>query len=59
MAQSVKRPTLDFGSGRDLRVVGSSPMSGSMLSKESAGNSFPVPCPAALVHALALSLSNK
>ena len=26
MAQSVKRPTLDFGSGHDFRVTGSSPM---------------------------------
>ena len=30
-AQSVKRPTLGFGSGHDLTVVGSSPMSGSVL----------------------------
>ena len=36
MAQSVKHPTLDFGSGHDLRVVGSSPTSGSVLSAESA-----------------------
>ena len=27
VAQSVECPTLDFGSGHDLRVVGSSPMS--------------------------------
>ena len=32
MAQSVKRPTLDFGSDHDLRVVRSSPESGSMPS---------------------------
>ena len=31
MAQSVKHPTLDFGSGHDLMVVGSSPASGSVL----------------------------
>jgi len=52
-------PTLDFSSGRDLRVVGSGPASGSPLSTESA-----CPRPSALpplvcVHALSLSLSNK
>ena len=31
VAQSVKCPTLDFGSGHDLTVMGSSPMSGSVL----------------------------
>ena len=31
MAQSVKRPTLDFSSGHDLRFVRSSPASGSAL----------------------------
>ena len=36
MARLVKRPTLGFGSGHDLRVVRSSPVSGSMLSTESA-----------------------
>ena len=35
MAQPVKSPTLDFGSGQDLRVVRSSPTSGSMLGIES------------------------
>ena len=35
-AWSVKHLTLDFSSGRDLKVVGSSPGSGSMLSAESA-----------------------
>ena len=34
MAQSVKHPTLDFGSGHDVMVVGSSPMSGSALTVE-------------------------
>ena len=29
MAQSVEHPTLDFGSGHDLRVLGWSPESGS------------------------------
>ena len=33
----IKRPTLDFGSGHNLRVLGSSPKSvGSLLSRESA-----------------------
>jgi len=36
VVQLVKRPTLGFGSGRDLRVVRSSPMSVSTLSAESA-----------------------
>jgi len=36
VAQLVKCPTLDFGSGHDLRVVRSSPMSGSTLGMEPA-----------------------
>jgi len=36
VAQSVKCPTLGFGSGHDLRMVRSSPTSGSVLSAESA-----------------------
>ena len=36
MAQFVKLVTLGFGSGHDLRVVRSSPASGSMLSMEPA-----------------------
>ena len=36
VAQSVKPPTLVFRSGHDLRVVRSRPMSGSVLSMESA-----------------------
>ena len=40
MAQSVEHPTLDFGSGHDLRVLGSSPTSNSMLSGESAPDSL-------------------
>ena len=35
MAQSVKHPTLDFSSGHDPRVVGSSPVSGSALIAQS------------------------
>ena len=34
MAQLVKQLTLDFGSGHDLRVLGSSSASGSKLSRE-------------------------
>ena len=35
VAQSVKHPTLDFGSGHDLRIMRSSLPSGSVLSAES------------------------
>ena len=40
VAQSVEHLTLDFGSGHDLRVVRSSPLSGSMLGVESAWDSL-------------------
>ena len=40
LAQSVKRPTLDFGPGCDLMVVGSSPTSGSGLSVKPAWDSL-------------------
>ena len=36
MALSVEHPILDFGSGHDPRVVGSSPALGSVLSIEPA-----------------------
>ena len=36
VAQPVERPTLDFDSGHDPRVMGSSPMLGSILSVEPA-----------------------
>ena len=42
MAQSFEHPTLDFGSGHDLRVVRSSPVSGSVYSAESAQDSLPL-----------------
>ena len=45
MAQSVQRPSLDFVSGRDPRVVGSSPVSGSVLSMEPAWYSISLPLP--------------
>ena len=35
VTQSVECPSLDFGSSRDPRVMGSSPVLGSMLSVES------------------------
>ena len=43
MVQSVKHLTLDFGSCPDLRVLGLSPMSGSLLSGEYASPSAPPP----------------
>lgn len=50
-----KWKTLHIGSGHDLRVLGLNPISGSMLSRESAsGFSLPV-----RTHPLYLSLSNK
>ena len=40
MAQPVEHLTLGVSSGPDLRVTGSSPVSGSMLSVESASDSL-------------------
>ena len=40
VAQSVERPTLDFGSGRDPRAVGLSPVLGSVLIVELARDSL-------------------
>jgi len=54
VAQSVKHPTHDFGTGRDLRVVRLSPVSGSTLSGESPCLRLPLPLPW-----LVLSLSLK
>ena len=51
VAQLVKCPTLDFSSGLDLRVLESSPESGSGLSVESVCPFLSVPPPA---HALSL-----
>ena len=36
VAQSVERPTVDFSSGHDPRVMGLNPISGSVLSVEPA-----------------------
>ena len=54
VARSVKHQTLDFGSGHDLRVVGLSPASGSMLSVSLLGILSPPP-----LSSLALSLPQK
>ena len=59
MAQLVKHLTLGFGSGHDLRVVRWSPVSGSALSGESAGDSFSLSlslCPSPCLHAPTSSL---
>lgn len=40
VAQPIEHPTLGFGWGCDLTVVGSSPTSGSALSTESASDSL-------------------
>ena len=58
VAQSVEHLTLDFCSGHDPRVVGSSPMSGSVLNVELARDPSLLPS-APLVHSLSLSLSHK
>ena len=57
MAQSVECRTLDFGSGHDPRVVGSSPPSGSVQDMEPAWDSLSLSTPPPLLHVL--SLSNK
>ena len=54
MAQLVKRLTLDFSSGHDPRVMGSSPMLGSVLSVETT-----CPSPSAPPSACVCSLSYK
>lgn len=69
MAQSIKHPTLDFRSGRAVRVVKLSPALGSTLSEESVKESLPVPVPLPLpltptcastpTLSCALTLSNK
>jgi len=60
LAQSVKRLTLGFGSGHDLRVVGLSLTMGSVLSGESAEDSFPLPLPpCSYMLSCSLSFSNK
>ena len=61
MAQLVKCPTLGFGSGHDLRVMGSSLEPGSLLSGESAQDSLSLTLPLSLslpacMHSLCLIL---
>ena len=53
VAQSIEHPTLDFSSGHDLWVLGSSPTSGFMHSRESAGDSLSL---SIFLYSLSLSL---
>ena len=62
VAQSGEHPTLDFGSGHDPRVVGSSPTSGSRLAARSLLGilcllSLPFSCLCRCTDSLSLSLS--
>ena len=61
VAQLVKHPTLSFGSGQDLRVLGLSPTLGSELNVDSASLLFsaPPPTPAPLICMCSHSVSNK
>ena len=59
MEQSVKHPTLGFGSGPDLRVMGSSPGSGSVLSAESARDSLSLSLWSCPLPTLSVSKLNK
>lgn len=60
VAQSVQWPALGFGSGQDLRVLGSSPPLGSSFSGESASgfSLFLCSSPCSLTHSLSLSKIN-
>ena len=58
MAQLVEFLTLDFGSGHDPRAVGSSPMSGSALSREPAEDSLSPSLSLPLPPSYSLSRSN-
>ena len=59
MALSVEHLTLDFDSSHDLRVMGCSPMSGSVLSGESAWDSLSLPSLAAPPPTRSLPLREK
>ena len=61
MVQLVKHLALGFGSSHDIRVPGSGPALGSLLSEESEDFLSPTASPSALgcVFSLSLSLSNK
>ena len=59
MAQSVKHLTIGFSSGHDLRVLRSSPVSGSAVMRSLLEILSSSPSPSALpTHALSLSLMN-
>ena len=51
----VKHPTLDFGSGHNLMLVRSSPVSGSALDGEPAYDSVSPSAPSPLARSLSLS----
>ena len=57
VAQLVKRPTLDFGSGHDLRVMRLSPTLSSMLSRMSTQDSLSPSAPPLHAHMQSLSFS--
>ena len=65
VGQSVKHPTLDFGSGHDLTVHEFKPASGSMLTAQSLlgilslSLSLSLSAPTLLLHTLSLSLKIK
>ena len=58
LAQSARHLAVDFGSGHDLRIVGSSPGSNSLLSVDS-GSPSPLPSVPPYSVLLSLSLSDK
>ena len=59
MAQLAGHPNLDFGPGHDLRVMGTSPVMGSVLSMDSAYPSPTVPSPTPTHILCLLSFYNK
>ena len=59
VAQSLKCPALDFGSGHDLTVVSLSPMSGSVLGVDLAWDSLSLSAPPSCMHTHVPSFSQK
>ena len=59
MAQFIEHPTLDFGSGHDLRVVRLNLLLGSMLSMEPAWDSLSPSLCAPYLHLLSLQKKKK
>ena len=57
VAQSVEHLTLDLGAGHDPRVVGSSPVSGSVLRVAPVYDSLSLPLPLPHWHMCSLSVS--